>query len=663
VSHSLVTRIVERRVAVLSIDSPPVNALSRDLRQALCDAMTIEANTDDVDAVILIGKSGTFIAGADLREFDRPLTNPTLPDVVLAIETCPKPIIAAIDGAALGGGFEIAMACDGRVASQDAVVGLPEGAFGVIPGSGGTVRLVRLTDGATALELLSTCRRVKADEARELGLVDHVASDLRMEAINFALSLGQRKLQLRNRAPRPVDSDRFRNAVQSSLRRGRNRPFAVEQVNAIKRAIDVPFDVALAEERATFVRLRASDDSAALRYLFFAEREAKRIDDIVDAQPLAVRKVAVVGAGTMGLGIAATFLAAGYPVVLTDASSSALEVARERITQITGRASLIESLSIIDDFENLKDCDLLLEAVYEDFDTKAELMGRLGQIARPGTILASNTSYLNLDNLAIASGRPETVIGLHFFAPAHKMKLLEIVRGARTTPVILRTALDLARRLGKVGVVSRVGDGFIGNRIYNSYRAEAEAMLLEGATPWEVDNALEELGFAMGPFAVSDLSGLDIAWANRRRRQATLGGSTTHMPVLEWLVLAGRLGRKTGAGWYTYLNGTRAPDPVVIALIDRARSERSITARILSIEEIQNRAMAALVNEALLVLEEGIAAKAADIDLVLVHGYGFPRNLGGPLYWAAKQPRESLAPKLSTLSHGGHLGNLSLVDC
>ncbi|MDX8529201.1 3-hydroxyacyl-CoA dehydrogenase NAD-binding domain-containing protein [Mesorhizobium sp. MSK_1335] len=657
--QTFVTLTIERGVAVLRMNNPPVNALSRDLRQAICGAIEGVAHNDDVAAVVLIGAQGNFIAGADLREFGRPLTDPILPTLLDVIEKCPKPVIAAIDGAALGGGYEVALACDGRVATEKAVVGLPEGTFGIIPGAGGTARLVRLTDAATALEILSTCRHVGAREAKSLGLIDHVVLDLLEESIGFALSFGKRKRRLRDCAPKSFNSDALKLAVQSALRRGRGRPFAAEQVNAIKRAVDAPYDVAAAEARTVFERLRDSEESAALRHLFFAEREAARIDGLADVKPIAVQTIGVVGAGTMGLGITASFLVAGYQVTLTDVNPEVLAVAQERIADFVGGPDRAAALTIAGGLADLAKCDVVLEAVFEDFNTKADLMMRFGQIAKPGAMLASNTSYLDLDKLAAASGRPEAVVGLHFFAPAHKMKLLEIVRGGKTQPEILQTALKLARRLGKVAVVSRVGEGFIGNRIYNSYRAEAEAMLLDGALPWEVDKAIEAFGFAMGPFSVSDLSGLDIAWANRKRKQKT--SDDKGLPVLEWLVAAGRLGRKTGAGWYSYQNGAQAPDSVTVSLIEKARSESGSSDRSLSSEEIQVRAVAAIVNEALLVLEDGIAARSADIDLVLINGYGFPRHLGGPLFWAARQPREALVNSLSKVSRGNRTGNLSLI--
>lgn len=644
-------------IGFILIDNPPINAGSLAVRQGILDAIDALASDASLTAGVLIGAGTTFIAGSDLREFSAPLADPQMPAVIAAIEACPKPIVAAIHGAALGGGYEIALACDGRVAVADAVVGLPEGTFGIIPGAGGTVRLPRLTDATTALDIVSTCRRVKAPEAKTLGLIDEVVADLRAGAAAFASALQGEKRRLRDLPPKPVEAEAFEKASAAALKRGRDRPYAQEQVAALRRAVEQPFETALAEERAVFQRLRQSEESAALRHLFFAERDAARIDGLGDAKPLPVASIGIVGAGTMGSGIAAAFLAAGFPVTLVDLKPELLDAARERVAGFLAKAAKPAALTAASQLAALAPCDLVIEAVFEDMAVKQDLLRRLDGIVRPNAILASNTSYLDLDAIAAATADPSRVVGLHFFAPAHVMKLLEIVRGARTAPAVLATALKLGRLLGKVAVVSGVGDGFIGNRIYNAYRTQCEAMLLAGALPGEIDGAIEALGFAMGPFAVSDLSGLDIAWANRKRKQAETG-DRSDVPVLEWLVAAGRLGRKSGAGWYAYEDGRRVPDPAVTELVAKARAERGIAVAALSRETIQNRAMAAIVNEALLVLEDGIAARPSDIDLVLINGYGFPRHLGGPLWWAKAQERTKLEQALSALEGLKRRGSL-----
>lgn len=655
----LVSSTTDKGIAWLTISNPPVNALSRDLRAALIAGITRHAAAPEIQAIVLIGAHGTFIAGADLNEFGKPLSSPTLPEVIEAIETCAKPVIAAIEGAALGGGYEIALACDGRIGIEAAEFGLPEGTFGIIPGAGGTVRLPRATDAVTALEIVTSCRRVKAPEALELGLIDMITPDLRGGTERFVRTLAGSKKRLRDLPVKSFDSEKLEEVARNALRRGRNRPFVEEQVSAIRAAVSLPFDAALQSARDVFTRLRDSDESAALRHLFFAERQAAKIPGLADVTALPVQSVGIVGAGTMGCGIAAAFLAAGYPVTLTDLKHEALAAAPERIKGFLARAKNPAALTIGESIQDLAGCDLLLEAAFEDMQVKTALLAQLDRIAKPQAILASNTSYLDLDEIAAATGRPESVVGLHFFAPAHIMKLLEIVRGAKTSAPVLKTAFALARRLRKIAVVSGVCEGFIGNRIYNAYRAQAEAMLIDGALPAEIDQAIEALGFAMGPFSVSDMSGLDIAWANRKRKHDAGADKAKDVPVLEWLATGGRLGRKTGTGWYSYADGAQTTDPAVRALIERARADIGVTPRSLTSVEIQNRALAAIVNEALLVLEDGIAQRASDIDLVLINGYGFPRHLGGPLFWVTRQPTGLIERHLSEVAGTGRLGKLS----
>ncbi|CAN1498490.1 multifunctional fatty acid oxidation complex subunit alpha [Rhabdaerophilaceae bacterium] len=648
------------RVGLIVINNPPINAGSLAVRAGIVAAVEALQADESLVAGVLIGGGSTFIAGSDLREFSGPLADPQMPAVIAAIENCTKPVIAAIHGAALGGGYEIALGCDGRVALANAVVGLPEGAFGIIPGAGGTVRLPRLTDAATALEIISTCKRVTAREAVNLGLVDRVVAELEEEAVAFAVSLQGQKRRLRDLPPKPVEHEHFEMSAGAAVRRARGRPYAHEQVAALRRATAEPFEVALREERAVFQQLRQSEESAALRHLFFAEREAGRIDGLETVVPSEIKRVGLVGAGTMGCGIAAAFLAAGFPVTLVDAIEQARETAHARVAGFLAKAKDPATLTVTSDFSELASSDLVIEAVFEDMDVKRRLFAQLDTIIRPGAILASNTSYLNLDTLAGASAQPERVVGLHFFAPAHIMKLLEIVRGEKTAPDVLATALKLGRKLGKVSVVSGVGEGFIGNRIYSAYRTQCEAMLLAGAVPEEIDSALETLGFAMGPFSVSDLSGLDIAWANRRRKQVETG-DRSDLPVLEWLVETGRLGRKSGAGWYRYEDGKKHSDPAVLALIEKARADSMAARQQLSPQQIQTRALVAIVNESLLVLEDEIAARASDVDLVLIHGYGFPRHMGGPLWWAAQQDRAWLRQQIGGVPHKFRRGNLDLI--
>ncbi|HVY58480.1 MAG TPA: 3-hydroxyacyl-CoA dehydrogenase NAD-binding domain-containing protein [Xanthobacteraceae bacterium] len=674
---------VERagRIAVIVIDNPPVNANSWEVRRGLLAAIRQVGSDDSSAAAVLIGAGRNFMAGADIREFDGPLREPQTPELIAAIEACAKPIVAAIAGAALGGGFELALGCDARVAAVDAVVGLPEVTLGVIPGAGGTQRLPRLVGVAKAIELIASARRVKAGEALQLGLVDLVvADDLRTAAIRHAEGLGQAKRRLRD-DPLPADSaDAIERAEQAALRRARGNRAVAEAVAAVRRSMTAPFATALAEERAAFERLRVGEDAAALRHLFFAEREAARVPGLESVSPRPVARVGVIGAGTMGSGIAVCLLDAGFPVGLVERDEPSLADGLARVRADyrgaveSGRLTAEESerrlarLSPAVALSSLADADLVIEAVFEDLDLKQSVLRALSGVLKPGAILASNTSYLDLDALADASGRPGDVIGLHFFSPARVMRLLEVVRGAATAPDVLATGLWLARCLGKLPVVARVGEGFIGNRIYSAYRTQCEMMLEEGAYPEDVDRALVAFGFAMGPFAVGDLSGLDIAWRTRQRLAASGGARTRQPDILDRLCRAGRLGRKSGAGWYRYAPGARegTPDPQVRAIIEEASTERGIVRRPFTAEEIQSRALAAMVNEAALLLGEGIAARASDIDLVLVNGYGFPPYEGGPLFWAGRQPRARLLASIDAVARaagpGFRRGDLAFLD-
>ena len=651
---------IKGRHGQIVISNPPVNALSISVRTGIINCL-YKAQSADIDLLILMGDFNNFVSGSDLKEFDIPLMSPSLPDVIAAIENCRKPIIAAIDGAAFGGGLELALACDGRIASERAVLALPEGNFGIIPGAGGIPRAVRVASADVVLDLVSSCRQIGSREALEIGLIDRVSNELIEASVSFAYALNGCKRSLGVTPVKSVESSQLSEAITRALKRGRNRPYAIEQVASVKRALERPFEEALSLDRSAFMRLRDSDESASLQYLFFAEREAMKIPSLLGVKSSQIRHVGVVGAGTMGTGIAAAFLGADIPVILTDKNNTILQRSIESISGLLLTPSKIGNLETSQELADLKDCDLVIEAAYEDLSVKIDLLKNLDTIVRSDTILATNTSYLDLNVMASAIARPERFVGLHFFAPAHIMKLLEIVRADKTSLETLATAFSVSRRLRKTGVVSRVCEGFIGNRIYNSYRQECEAMLRDGASPEQIDTALVEFGFSMGPFSVSDLSGLDIAWANRSRNQR-LTGDNSDFPVLEWLVAAGRLGRKSGAGWYRYANGNKVPDPAVDALIKKARNELGIVPIILSSEEIQYRALAAIVNESLLVLEDRIAERASDIDLVFVNGYGFPKHFGGPLRWAAMQDRNKIALALDSISRAKRAGNLSLLS-
>jgi 3-hydroxyacyl-CoA dehydrogenase len=655
----------EAGVAVLVIDNPPVNAGSWEVRNGLLETVRAACADPALRALVLIGAGRTFIAGADIREFDKPLRDPQMPAVIEAIESCEKPVVAAIHGAALGGGFELALGCDARIATADAVVGLPEVMLGIIPGAGGTQRLPRLIGLAAAIEIITSARRVDAAEARRLGLLDAVVeSDLRAAAVRHAQELAPHKRRLRD-LPLPSEvAEVVEKAAASALARGKGRTAVAEAIGAVRDCARLPFAQALAKERTTFQRLRESEEAAALRYLFFAQREAARVSGIEAAKPRTVHQVGIIGGGLMGSGIAVCFLDAGFPVTLVERDQSTLDGAVERIRTTYRRAvasgrltedEMAKRLGRITPSLNLAalaSADLVIEAVFEDMAVKQALFRELDPLLKEGALLASNTSYLNLDRMAAVTNRPADVVGLHFFSPAQVMRLLEIVRGELTAPDVLATALAIGKQIGKVSVVARVGEGFIGNRIYSAYRFACEFMLEEGAYPDQVDAALVSFGFAMGPFAVSDMSGLDIAWATRKRLAATSDGAARFPEVLNRLCEKGRFGQKAGAGWYRYTQDARrgAVDPEVRTIIDAVSAARGIIRRAFTPEGIQHRALAAMVNEAALLLSENIAERASDIDLVMVNGYGFPSQCGGPLFWASRRSREEIAAALDSVA-------------
>lgn len=510
-------------VAFIVIDNPPVNAGSWGVRSGLVAAVASVAAEADVQAAVLIGAGSTFIAGSDIKEFDKPLRDPQVPLVISALEACPKPIVAAIHGASLGGGFEIALACDARVTTADAVVGLPEVQLGIIPGAGGTQRVPRLAGVAKAIELIAGGSRVPASEALKLKLIDAIAdSDLRAFAARYALGMMGEKRRVRDMPVPASDAAAIRAAIDGALKHGKRNPAIGEAIEMTKKAAELPVDEGLKAEHEIFQRLRASDTAVALRYQFFSERKAGRVSST--AAPRAVSRLGVVGGGTMGAGIAVSFLESGFPVVLVERDAAALDAAKGRVRGIydrllssgrTTQAKIKQRLDALDtstDFASLAAVDLVVEAVFEDIDIKRDVLRRLDETLRPDAIIGSNTSYLDLNVLGSKTKDPSRLVGLHFFAPANVMRLLEIIRTDRTADDVLATATALARKIRKLPVIARVCEGFIGNRIYSAYRRQCEILLEEGAYPEQVDAALESFGFAMGPFAVTDMSGLDIAW-------------------------------------------------------------------------------------------------------------------------------------------------------
>jgi len=632
------------RIAVVSIDNPPVNAMSHNVRDSLHSELATLAGDTQVDAIVLACKGRTFVAGADITEFGKPPRQPTLRDVIASLEEMPKPVIAAIHGTALGGGLELALGCTHRVAHRSAQAGLPEVKLGLIPGAGGTVRLPYLVGPDKALSMIVSGKPVGAQDALSMGLFDVVVeSDVVAEAVQFArevMAAGKGSRRIRDLA-RPQPNAGFEAAAASLAKRSRGLEAPLACIEAVRRAMTCPFDVALQKELEAFRQLAQSEQSRAQRHLFFAEREGAKVSGITrETGRREIRRVAVIGAGTMGGGIAMAFANAGFPVVLLESQREPLDKGLSRIAgnyeTSVSRGSIAEEdmkgrmarITGTTDYAAVTDCDLVIEAVFEEMDVKKEVFGKLDKVAKPGAILATNTSYLDVDAIASMTSRPADVIGLHFFSPANVMKLLEIVRGRKTSPEVVATALDVCRRIGKTGVVVGVCHGFVGNRMLGTRNAENEALLMEGASPEQVDEVFRDFGWSMGPFAVSDLAGLDIGMRNRK----ALGKTA---PIADALCTLGRYGQKTGKGFFVYKDGrTAAPDPEVARLIEEKAAERGIVRREISREEIIERTMYPLVNEGARVLEEGIAARASDIDVVWTSGYGFPVHKGGPMFWA-----------------------------
>ncbi|MBZ9921421.1 MULTISPECIES: 3-hydroxyacyl-CoA dehydrogenase NAD-binding domain-containing protein [unclassified Mesorhizobium] len=645
-------------VAIITINNPPVNALSFHVREPLMQALV--ALRDDASvAVIVVACAGrTFVAGADITEFGKPVQQPELRAIIGTLETIAKPTVAAIHGTALGGGLELALGCHFRVADADARLGLPEVKLGLLPGGGGTVRLPRLVGAIKALRMIVSGALVGADEAHEAGLVDAVfESNVTTHAVNFAREIARKggpftPVRDRDDEIKKTELAAFDAEAADLARKARGLDAPIACAQAVRNTVTMSFEEALAAERALFMKLVAGDQSRAQRHLFFAEREAAKIPgkDLVRRR---IARVGVIGAGTMGGGIAMAFANGGFPVTLLETSEEALQrglgmidknyaasVSRGSLTEDARRQRLAQFKGSTD-YSDLADCDLIIEAVFEDMAVKKEVFGKLDAAAKPGAILATNTSYLDIDEIAASISRPQDVLGLHFFSPANVMKLLEIVRADKTAPDALATVVDLARRIGKVAVVVGVCHGFVGNRMLAARGSESEALLLEGATPSQIDKAFTDFGWPMGPFQMSDLAGLDISWRNRKARGQTA-------VIADTLCEQGRFGQKTGRGYYLYENGSRmpVPDPQIDALIRGKAAEKGIASREISAEEIIERTLYPMVNEGAKILEEGIAARASDIDVIWVNGYGFPIGKGGPMFWAGLEGAPRIVERL-----------------
>lgn len=642
-------------VAVVTMTRPPVNGLGADLRVGIAHAVE-QANQDArVQAIVLTGSDKIFSGGADVTEFGTPksLREPNLRALIDIIENNDKPVVAAIAGTCLGGGLELALGCHFRLALPDASLGLPEVKLGLLPGAGGTQRLPRLIGLEAALNIIVSGNPVVALKFRGTPLIDEIVDgNLVAAAVAFAGKVVaenrplKRARDIKVRDPQPDAFLQFaKNTIAATTR---NFPAPLKCVEAVAASYSRPFDEGMKLEREFFQTLMNTPESRALRHVFVAERAAARIAGIPDsAVARSVASVGVIGAGTMGGGITMSLVNAGIPVVLLEASKEALDkglatirknyessLKKGKLTQekLDQRMSLITPTLGYEDFRAV---DLAIEAVFESMEVKEKVFKALDEVCKSGAILASNTSALNLDAIAAFTKRPQDVIGLHFFSPANVMRLLEIVRGAKTAPDVLLTSMQLAKRIKKIAVVAGVCDGFIGNRMVARYGMAANALLNAGALPQQVDEALQKFGFAMGPFRMGDLAGLDIGWAGRKRRAAAQPDKDFRV-VADKICEAGRFGQKTGAGWYRYEPGRRdpIPDPIVENLIEQYRKERGITPRKVSDDEIVERCVFALVNEGARIVEEGIAARASDIDIVYLNGYGFPLHRGGPMKYA-----------------------------
>jgi 3-hydroxyacyl-CoA dehydrogenase len=677
--NPLVTLSRSGSIGAIEIDNAPVNALSQPVRQHLLESLRAASADRSIEAVVLCCAGRTFVAGADIAEFDLPQIAPPDPNEVSALlEAFDRPVIAALHGTVLGGGLELALACHYRMALSSTRLGLPEVKLGVLPGAGGTQRLTRITGAQVALDMMTSGNPIGARRALELGIVDAVVDEaLRENAIAMASRLVDDRASLRRVSERTPDRsqlpagffDEYRRKLPPEDKGGRA---AREIVRCVQAAFELPFADGLHLERAAFMACKDSPESKALRHVFFAEREATRLPGLSrDLELRAIHKVGIVGAGTMGGGIAMNFANVGIPVMLLDVSDEALmrglgivrknydaTAAKGRITakQADERMALIRGSC---DYADLGDCDLVIEAAFENLDIKKSICTRLGAACKPGAIIATNTSTLDVDALAQASGRPGDFLGMHFFSPANVMKLLEVVRGAGTSPQVLATVMALAKKIGKSAVVSGVCFGFIGNRMLEGYLREAEFLLLEGASPSQIDRAIEAIGMAMGPCRMIDMAGVDVAAkvVLEQQKAHALPDDPSYRSVVRRLHELGRYGQKTGAGYYRYEGRTAVADPEVALICRELALRHGIAQRSdISSQDIVERCLYPLINEGARILDEGIAQRASDIDVVWVQGYGFPAYKGGPMYMADRLGAAEICRRMA--AHGARLGNL-----
>ncbi|SDQ35076.1 3-hydroxyacyl-CoA dehydrogenase NAD-binding domain-containing protein [Paraburkholderia tuberum] len=655
-SADVVTRELHGKVLLVTIDHAPVNALSADVRRGLLAAIEAADADRAVEAVLIVGAGRNFIAGADIREFGKPPVPPSLPDVCNRIEACTKPVIAALHGAALGGGLEVALAAHYRIAVDGAKLGLPEVQLGLLPGAGGTQRTPRLIGAPAALDLMLSGRHASAKEALALGLVDRPgdSGDILAEGLAYAHELLAAHAPVRRTrdAAALIDRAASRAAVakarDETAKKARGLFSPLKIVDAVEAAIEQPFEEGLKLERKLFLQCLDSPQRAGLVHAFFAEREVLKAPETRDAKPRALEAIGVIGGGTMGAGIAVAVLDAGLPVTLIERDEAALARGRAHIDKVydgliaRGRltaekkAATMARWSGSTSYDALAHADLVIEAVFEDLDVKKAVFAELDRVCKSGAVLATNTSYLDIDAIAASISRPADVIGLHFFSPANIMKLLEVVVPKQVSADVVATAFEFAKKLRKTPVRAGVCDGFIGNRLLAVYRAAADALMEDGASPYQIDAAVRAFGLPMGPFQVVDLAGGDIGWAARKRRAATRDPNARYVQIADRLCELGWFGQKTGRGFYLYPEGSRGgmPDPEVEAIIDAERARAGITPRSFTDEQIMRRYLAAMINEGANVVHEGIALRPLDVDVTLLYGYGFPRYRGGPMKYA-----------------------------
>lgn len=639
------------QVGVIAVNNPPVNALSQAVRSGIQQAVQA-AQDDDTQAILIVCEGNTFFAGADISEFGQPPRAPYLPDLINTIEASGKLMIAAIHGTALGGGLELALGCHYRIALESARVGLPEVKLGLLPGAGGTQRVPRLIGIPAALQLILGGTPIPASAAAELGLIDKIVnSDLHEAALDFARALIATNAPLRRSSELEVpavEENVFAMARAEVAKSARKQTAPLRIIESVQASM-LPFPEGQRRERELFIDCMQDPQSAALQHLFFAEREAARIKDLPrDTEKRQIERVAIIGAGTMGGGIAMCFANAGFEVTLLEVSTEALDrglsIVEKNYAGSVQRGKLSEQdasacrarIRGVTEYDALNDADLIIEAVFEDPQLKKDIFAKLDSVCKRGAILATNTSYQDVDAIAAVTRRPEDVIGMHFFSPAHIMKLLEVVRGRKTSNDVLATVMALGKRIGKVAVMSGVCYGFIGNRMLQGYFREAQLCLIEGSTPEAIDAALVDWGMAMGPISVGDLAGLDVGYKARQALSEAQRGDPRSYRVPDALVEAGRLGQKSGAGFYRYDPATRArfDDPEVMRIVEREAQAMGIKRMPISANEIVERLIFALINEGMNILDEGIAQRPGDIDVVYAYGYGFPAWRGGPMHYA-----------------------------